>query len=236
MLAVLLSGLLAAACAPVPTQVNTLTGSGKTVTKSYDLRDFDRVEVNSRFDAAIEQGSGYAVSVTVDDNIVPYLDVVKDGRTLKIRLKPMASVTRGTLEAAVAMPALASLDLNGSARGEIGGFSSGARCTMTTNGGASLRGEITCGDAVVDANGGSSVALAGAAESLDLTVNGSASTNLSKFAAGDAKVDVNGGGKASVNVSGRLSGSVNGGGTVDYTGGPDAVNVRADGGGRVKGN
>jgi len=62
-------------------------GSGTPVTKTYDYTGFTKVTVESGFVATVEWGDDFAVSVTVDDNLVKeHLKVELDGDTLRVGL------------------------------------------------------------------------------------------------------------------------------------------------------
>ena len=50
----------------------SILGSGRMATQTYDFSRFDSVEISDTFQADITAGDGYAVEVTVDDNLVDY--------------------------------------------------------------------------------------------------------------------------------------------------------------------
>ena len=103
---------------------NIITGSGNVVTQEEAISGFDKVEVSHTFNVDISQGKTFSVVVRIDDNLLQYLQVVKQGSTLKIGLKTARISRDSTLEAEVTMPELTGLDLSGASHANITGFKS----------------------------------------------------------------------------------------------------------------
>ena len=83
---------------------DVITGSGKVVTQEESISGFDKVEVGHAFEADISQGETFGVIVRIDDNLLKYLEVVKDGNTLKVGLKTDQRVKDGTFEVELTLP------------------------------------------------------------------------------------------------------------------------------------
>jgi hypothetical protein len=89
------------------------TGSGNVVTHEVNVSGFDKIEAYDGFDVNIIQGDDFSVVVSIDDNLVEHLGVVKKGDTLMVDMtsgKSFRNVT--TLKAEITMPELNSLILN----------------------------------------------------------------------------------------------------------------------------
>ena len=112
--ALLLVVMLLACSITVPT-TGSITGSGNVVTVQEDVTDFDRVVITHAFEATIRQADSFRVVIRVDDNLREYVRVSKLGTALEIGIDPNRTdnIRRGTLEAEIAMPALASLEASG---------------------------------------------------------------------------------------------------------------------------
>ena len=106
-------GALALAGCAVFQSLGGLTGSGNPVTEEYDFTGFSEIELGHAFEATITPGDTYAVSVTVDDNLLEHLVVEQDGARLRIGLEQDQLVTRATLRAEITLPALTLLDVSG---------------------------------------------------------------------------------------------------------------------------
>lgn len=215
---------------------SVVTGSGRATTTDYDFSDFTKVNISSAFESEITQGESYATSVTVDDNIVEYLDVRVDGDTLHIGLKPRISLgfRNTTLSAQITMPDLEGLDLSGATRTQLRGFSNTRPAEVELSGASQLRGDITTGEMRLNASGASTVELEGSTGRLDVEASGASTVRLEDFTAEDANVRVSGASNVTVNTSGRLTGEASGASTVSYTGSPSSVQVDTSGASNVR--
>ena len=91
-----------AATCPAPAASARSTARAVVVTKYYDYTGFTKVTVDSGFDVEIDYADddSYAVSVTVDDNLVEeHLKVELDGDTLHVGLAPSGTYHDVTLTA-----------------------------------------------------------------------------------------------------------------------------------------
>lgn len=213
-----------------------LTGSGRTTTTDYDFSDFTKVSVSSAFQAEITQGESYATSVTVDDNIVEYLDVRVDGDTLHIGLKPRVSLgfRNTTLRTEITMPDLDGLDLSGATRTQVRGFSNTKPASVEISGASQLRGDITTGEMRMRASGASTVELNGSTGRLEVEASGASTVRLQDFTSQDTNVEASGASNVTVNPSGRLTGEASGASTVSYAGNPTSVQVDTSGASNVR--
>jgi hypothetical protein len=200
----------------IASEIST-TGSGNVVTEEFDLSGFDKVDVGSAFDVEIRQGDAFRVVVRVDDNVEQYLDVVKQGSTLRIDLKPhiLTSLTAVTLEAEVTMPQLTGLELSGATNASVTGFESSEALRLNVS-------------------GASHAALSGSGGDLILDVSGASSADLADFPVGDANVEASGASNVTVNVSGELNAEASGASHVKYLGSPTLGTIDSSGGSSVK--
>jgi hypothetical protein len=193
-----------------------IRGSGHIVTTDYQLTGFSAIAVDSGFTVDASQSDVFSVAVTSDDNVVPYLQVTQQGQTLKIALQS-GSYTNTTLRATVSMPQLTGIDLNGGSRMTAAGFNEVEALDLSTNGGATLT-------------------LKGAGNSLTANGNGGSRFDLSAFPVTTATVEVNGGSTGIVNVNGGpLNVTASGGARLEYTGKPSGGTRAISGGASVVG-
>ncbi len=199
-------------------------------------RSEDRLDVSQGFYVDVRQGDVFSVIIRVDDNVVEYLEVVKKGDDLKIGLKPNRSyrLKDVTLQAEVTMPTLVELELSGGGHVTITGFTSAEDFDADMSGGSHLRGDIQAGNVNFELSGGSHLTLSGSAQDLKLDASGGGQIDLGDFSVGDADVEMSGGGKATVNPSGRLDVDASGGSHVYYVGNPTLGNIDTSGGSSVE--
>ena len=192
------------------------------VTQEEAQTGFDKLDVSGSFNVDVMQGENFRVTIRVDDNLVEHLDIVKQGSTLKIGLKPnrIYNIRNATMEAEVTMPELVGLDLSGSSEANISGFESTKSLVVDLSGNSELFGDIQAGDARFNLSGNSSVTLTGSAADVEVDVSGSSDADLSEFPAADAIVDASGASTVIVNLSGRLDADASGSSDVYYLGNP----------------
>jgi type IV pilus biogenesis protein CpaD/CtpE len=134
--------------------LTSTTGSGNVVTQEETITGFDEVEISQGFRVDISQGDTFSVVVHVDDNLVQYLQVVKQGSTLKIGMEPDRTYVGSTLRAEVTMPELSRLTVRHGSRATVSG--SGGDVTVEAFDGS--RGDLSAfavENATVVARGGS---------------------------------------------------------------------------------
>ncbi len=216
----LAAGILLSGCGGIYLGLRAVRGSGKTTTKSYDFADFKRLEVGNAFVVDVTQGDGYSVEVTVDDNLVQYLDVVQRGDTVRITLQP-GSYTNTRLHAQVTMPLLVSADFSGASQLSVSGLQSEDDLKLVVSGASQVRGDATAANLDLVLSGASQANLTGQAASLRVRASGASKTELADYAVETADVDLSGASSGTVNASGSLDVTLSGASTLTYLGNPE---------------
>jgi hypothetical protein len=232
---------LLAACCPIPdisalipASGEVLRGSGTLVTEEFALTGFDKVEVSHAFTVDITQGDTFSVVVSIDDNLAEYLQVEKQGSTLRIGLDPGRDYLATTATAEVTMAELTGLELSGASRGSLAGFSSAKALEVAVSGASHLTGEIEAGAVRLDASGGSRVTLTGSSEDIVIDASGASHVDLAGFPAADANVQASGASRVTVNASGRLDVDASGASQVRYAGSPALGTIDSSGSSSVE--
>ncbi|HUF60979.1 MAG TPA: head GIN domain-containing protein [Verrucomicrobiales bacterium] len=223
--------LIGAGCGGV---ADTITGSGALVSKEYPLSEFSRVAASNAFQVEITRTPQHSVIVTVDDNLVDYLDVTQSGETLRIGLEPNVNVRKATLNAEITMPALSGVDISGAVRTTIAGFSSGGPFDAELSGATNLRGDIQNGDARFVISGASKLELQGSAAKLEVSASGASEAQLGEYLSSDAVIEVSGASNAIVHTTGALEAEATGASSVRYVGQPGEVKRRISGASSVE--
>ena len=240
--ALILTAVLAVAmlsgCFPVAVGGSQVVGSGRTTTQTYDFSGFTRVQIGSAFEANVTQGDDYKVAVTVDDNIVEYLDVRVEGDTLRIGLKPtlVMGFRNTTLRADVTLPDIAGLDVSGAARTRVTGLNTGKAVEIRVSGASQLTGDISSGEMNIDASGASRAELSGKTGRLEARASGASTLRLQDLASTDTRVEASGASNVTVNPSGRLTAEASGASNIRYTGSPTSVQADTSGASSVRQN
>jgi len=210
-----------------------LIGSGNLETEAYDFTDFTEVEIGSAFEFEIKQSGSYSINVTADDNVMEYVQVSKDGQTLKIGLRTGLGIFLGpvsaTLRASVTMPQLSGLTVSGASRGTVSGFSSTEDLDITVSGASRVTGDITAGNVGFGISGASTIQLEGSANDIDANVSGASHFNLEAFTVHNADINFSGASSGTVNLNGRLDANVSGASRLWYMGEPTSTDINTSG-------
>ena len=224
-------------------------GSGKLQTENYNYSNFTRVEVSSAFKVEITPSSSYSVEVTADDNLLEYVEVSKEGETLKIGLKTVTLLWPVTLEAKITMPELRGLVLSGATRGTVSSFSSTKNLDIELSGASSLglvdisagdvkfnvhgaskvTGNIVANDTEFNIDGASTAQLKGSAIGMTVDAEGASRVELAGFKVENVAIKLSGASTGTVNVHGRLDADLGEASKLSYIGEPTMGTIKTSG-------
>jgi serine/threonine-protein kinase len=191
---------------------NTVVGSGKSETRTFDLKDFTSVEVRGPFQIELKQDKKFKVAVTADDNLFEHLQVEKVGKSLVIGFKGKnvsIHLKRGrALKAEISLPTLEGLTLTGAARANAEGFKSDQPVNLHLSGACQLTGSWQGDGLSVDANGASTLKLSGTGKDLRLRVSGASKLKMADFAASGKTLIINAVGASTVALKGDVTAAV----------------------------
>lgn len=211
-----------------------VTGSGNLTTERHDLSDFTRIEAQSGFELEVTRSDTFSIEITADDNVHEYIAVEKSGDTLEIRLRGTRFYHSVTLEAKVTMPAIYNIELSGGSQAYITGFSSAHDFEIELSGGSRLSGDINAGGAEFELSGGSRVDLEGEGEDLTIDASGGSQLDLEDFPIENASINMSGGSRATINISGTLNADLSGASRIEYVGEPNLGDLEMSGESKVE--
>ncbi len=234
--------LAAAGCSLYP----AIEGSGFPKTVSFDSAGFTRLSVDHAFKVHVIPDTAFSVTVTCDDNIVPYLVVQTANNALRVGLLDGYNYRQVILAAEVHMPSLTGVSVSGASEARVdAGFVSSVHFGVTISGASTVGiAAFSCGAFSADVSGAStfsalsftpssvSAAVSGASTlsasgttgSETLTVSGASTVRLQGLAATAANVNLSGASRAYVNSgSGLITVTASGLSTLYYTGSPTFV-------------
>jgi hypothetical protein len=208
-----------------------LLGSGNIETHKKSYAGFDRVEASHVFQVEINQGEEFSVIVRTDDAVSEFVQVTKQGNTLKLGLNPDRTYTfkNVTLEATITMPELTGVSLSGASRARVTGFKSTRDLDLDISGASSVEGDIEAGAVTCELSGSSTVNLDGSTDDLTVKASGGSIVKLSEFPAANADIEASGASTVTVNVNGTINANVSGASRVYYVGNPTLGTVDTSG-------
>jgi len=177
-----------------------------------NVSNFDAIEVSGVISLNVTQGSTQSVTVRGGTTIFNAIDADVSGGVLDLRVG--GSLTTGaTID--IVMPNLTDLEATGTGSVAISGFTNLTDLDM----------EVTGTTVVTITNSN--------ATDFDCIVSGTGNIEAFGLAATDVDAELTGAGNVSVTVSGDLTGSITGLGSLSYKGTPTNIDVDISGAGQV---
>ena len=197
------------------------SASGKTASKQLNTAGVTRLEVGSAFDVRVTLGQPETATVTYDDNLADLLDVGVDSGTLRIQLKPHATVrNRPTLRAAVTVARLEGIQAAGASAVTVSGRLQASGLRLEVSGASRIAAELGLDRADATVSGASHLALSGTAGTLTAVASGASGLDLADLSLHDLDVQLSGASHASVQVDQTIAAQLSGASTMTYKGNP----------------
>jgi hypothetical protein len=203
LLILMLAGLMVA-CEGRVGPVEIVRGSGTVVTETREAGGFDSITLDGAGQLVIDQTGSESLSITADDNFLPYIETRVRGRELIISIQKdvvFNDITELTYN--VTVSELIALELNGAADITI----------------SNLSGE----EWSVELNGAGRITVAGEVTRQTVELNGAGSYEAAELKSQQAIVKHSGAGLAVVQVSDTLDATIDGIGSIEYIGDPQVT-------------
>ena len=189
-------------------------GSGDVVTRTLQLDDFERIDVQGVADVQVRFGDTYSAELDVEENLAELVDVRVEERTLVVDTDDDEGFdTDEGIHLRLVVPKLTGVVVHGVSNVEIEGMDA-----------ESVSFELA---------GVGNIEARGRVKRLEVQLDGVGKLDLRDLVAQDADVHAGGVGEVLVNVEGVLDARVNGMSKVRYYGDPREVRDDVDGFGRL---
>ena len=182
-----------------------LKGSGKTITKTYDYQNFNKVfldDLDGKLE--IEVGKPFSIFITIDDNLLDLLSVVEHSgnKTLTVSLKGNKNnkmyIEDTKIKVKITMPFISEVSNNGNSGLTVTNINS--KYFKSSN----------------PVNG--STTISGIVDNLEVSCSGNGVLNAKQLVAKNAKIKATGNGNAYVNVTEEITVKTSGNCTVINSG------------------
>ncbi len=193
---------------------NSVSGSGTVITEPRTVPSFSNVSLSGSGQVILEQTGKESLTVTTDDNLLPYIRTEVKGNTLELGFTDSMTNLRPThnIDFRLTARTLEGLDISGSGRVDAKG--------------------LTPGHLTIGISGSGEVSADGTVDDLGLTISGSGSYRGEHMRSKRATIDISGSGGALVAASEQLKADVSGSGSIEYVGDPQ-VSQHLSGSGSV---
>jgi hypothetical protein len=220
-----LTALAAASTALTGCQVHAHDG-GATVSRNYQVGNFQQIEVAGPYDVEVRTGSNPGVSARGSEKLLEHTEVVVQGDKLLIRPERQGGwfhfgwSSRGNVHFTVTVPQLSGATIAGSGDIHVDRVT-GARFegTVAGSGGINVAALDVQSLKLSIAGSGGVRAGAGKAQSAEYEIAGSGDVDAGAIQTQQLKVSIAGSGGVHAHSSGTANVSIMGSGDVDVTGG-----------------
>lgn len=207
-----------------------ITGSGNVTTETYELGDFDEIDVCCGIDVLfeIDPEGETSVSISADDNIHDYLriEVVDDALTVTPRDNVNLNF-KNQIVVSVSGYEITEVELRDGTYA-TGTFPSVDQFTLKVSDGSDVDITVDADKFVVEATDGSALDLSGRAGFVDVKAFDGSDVRMSAVKADDAKVEASDGSALEVRASDLVEGKATDGSDIGVWGDPTTLNVDTD--------
>ena len=212
---------------------------GPTVTRTYVLTEFTRIEIGYAFKLEVIPADTYSVKIEANEGILDRIKVEQTGDKLEIGINNPFFHSYRSPRVTITMPELRGLYLSGASEGNVTGFSSSHNFELTLSGASELNMDMETGAFIcemsgasevsgylkatscdIDLSGASGIELTGSGGNIRLEASGASDMDLANFTVNDADIDFSGASDASMDINGRLDVELSGASTLEYSGNP----------------
>jgi hypothetical protein len=211
------SAAFALACALLAGCSGGSSGGSSTAAQSEQRQpgEFHQVDLRGAGELIVRVGPATSLTLTGDpERLKDVKTEVRAGRLVIDQERGWNWFRGGKLKIELTTPTLDGLAIRGAGDAQVSGIK-GSQLLLEIDGAGDLR-------------------ASGETDMLEAHIKGAGDMDLAQLAARDAKVSINGAGDLSVRASGALEATINGAGSIRYTGHPQPVKSRINGAGSIK--
>lgn len=211
-----------------------MLGNGKITSETRNITGFDRIDIGGAADLYVKQDSVFSIRIEGDENLLPYLETVKEGNTLYIHEKKnMRLGTTNGFRVYVSAPQFTDFQVSGAcdvfSENQI---QSSQKLHIHLSGASDVDMNVKSPTVEADLSGAGTIKLKGEAKDFDVDGSGSTDIKCYDLLTENTKVEISGAGSAQVSASVKLDVRVSGAGSVHYKGNP-TVSQSVSGAGSV---
>lgn len=190
-------------------------GSGTVKTEKRNVSGFNKIDAGGSVNIDVIVGSGFAVEVTADDNLLTNIKTETSGDTLKIFTEDSIS-TKNPINIKISMPEIENFEVSGASNGSIA--------------------NVKADNLELKASGASKIKIEGSAKDLSADLSGASSLDGFNLKTENARVEASGASKANVSATGDLDVDASGASQINYQGEPRNIKQNSSGASSINKN
>ena len=213
--------------------VMPIIGNGEMETTNRTVSSFKKVSISGSADMYYHRSQEYRVEVTIDSNLIEYLEIKDWGNTLDVGLKPGYSYNYTKMIIDIYCPEITGVTISGSGRFTSEEVITVSKFEVTVSGSGKIDAEIETEYFNVTISGSGKVDVTGTSNNLNTTISGSGSLYCSNLSVNDATIKITGSGNANIHVTDTLKVTITGSGNIKYYGNP-SISSSITGSGKIQ--
>lgn len=206
-----------------------IEGNGNVETKTYNLSNFDEIDVSSAVNVELTQGN-FEVKLRIDQNLFDKFDLSVSGSTLKIRRRNGNIDPSVEPKVYVSMPVLKNIDVSGASSVEMTNqFQQTEKISFDVSGASNAKLNIRTQSCEGKATGASTVNIKGEVLNGDYRASGASSIQAFDCLTDKVNIDANGASTVKINAVSDISVDASGASTVKFKGKANISSQRVSG-------
>jgi hypothetical protein len=208
---------------PTDSSSETIVGSGTLVTEVRSLAQFHSVDLNTVGNLNVTQGAGQEVSVTINDNILQYIQTTVSNGKLIIDVEPGHQFSNFNLTVDITMTDLEALSNMGA--GSISGINTFKvdSVSLALTGAGEINFQIEADQLNSSLSGAGNIVLSGTVSTHQIGLSGAGNILAFELITETSTINLSGAGRAEVYVNQLLDVTISGAGSVYYKGQPTII-------------
>lgn len=225
------------------TQAQKITKlSNTTSTKTFEFDNYDTIDVSDDFKLTVTFSDKTSpITIEVNENIVQYVDVYKEGSTLYFRLKRKLSYTswRGNLILRATMSTTNNIDafhVSSDATVELTNTLKNSNLSLDIKGDGVFNGKLNLDSFVLNAKSDAQINVAGKIDKMKAFLSSDAQLKASDLVVNDLEIELKSDSQARINVEGTLDALATSDSRLRYSGNPRVIRSKATGDAHISSN
>lgn len=216
--------------------MESITGSGKVVTKDRNLSGFTKIELSRGLDCEVSQGTNFRVSVEADDNLEQGIITKVENGTLKITSKYGNYINVKSKKIHVTLPIVEQLETTSGSNLFTKGVIKSNNILLKSSSGSDLEAIVESEKIALESSSGSSLKVKGKA--IDLTTSSSSGSDIDarELLANNIIAQSTSGSDTNIHPIITLKAKASSGSSIDYFSTPAKKSIEETSGGSVSSN
>jgi hypothetical protein len=211
----------------------SITGSGKVITETRNLKDFDKITVARGLDCEIIQSNKSEVVVEADDNVMKGIKTTVENGTLKITSIYNNYFNVKSKKIIVYVPVIVSLETTSGANLKNRDVIKSNNILIKSSSGSDIEVNIESEKITAESTSGSDMILRGKAITLETSSSSGSLLNAERLLANEIISQSSSGSDTTVNPILKLSAKASSGSSIGYIKKPNQIDIEESSGGSV---